>query len=231
MLADFKAKLMEVIRAVAPLSAAAMLLQFTIVQAPSELFIRFIAGVLLSVAGMLLLFIGIDMGILPMGRYIGAELPRKKSLLLILAVAFAMGFVTTVAEPDVLVLSNEVQAMSGGGFGGQALVYVIAAGVGLFVVLAVVRILWQISMSLILTVAYSISIALSILFPKLVPLAFDAGSVTTGVITAPVIIALALGLTAVLGKRSSVSEGFGLLGLASIGPILVVLIIFGLLRL
>jgi hypothetical protein len=225
-----RSKLIEVVRAIAPLVCVAVLLQLTIVQASSELFLQFAIGVLLSIAGMLLLFTGIDIGILPMGRYIGAELPRKKSLLLILGVAFALGFVTTVAEPDVLVLSKEVERASAGAIAHQSLVYVIAIGVGLFVALAVVRIIWEIPMSILLTIAYSASIGLSLLFPELVPLAYDAGSVTTGVMSAPVIIALALGLTAVLGKRSTVSDGFGLLGLASVGPILIVLVIFGLLR-
>lgn len=225
-----KERLGEAARAVAPLLLAVVLLQLTLVRAPSPQFFQFILGSLLCTAGMALLFIGIDMGVLPMGRYIGAELPRRKRLLLILAVAFAMGFVTTAAEPDVLVLSKEVEAASEGSVAGQALVYVVAAGVGLFVALAVLRIVWNISMNLLLTIAYTVSIALSLFFPDLVPLAFDAGSVTTGVVSAPIIIALALGLTAVLGRRSSVSEGFGILGFASIGPILTVLVIHGLLR-
>lgn len=224
------ARLGEAARAVSPLLLAVVLLQLTLVRATYQQFLQFIIGLILCTAGMLLLFLGIEMGILPMGRYIGAELPRRKRLLLILGVAFALGFVTTAAEPDVLVLSKEVETVSEGAVAGQALVYVISAGVGLFVALAVLRIVWNVPMNLLLTVAYALSIALSLLFPELVPLAFDAGSVTTGVISAPIIIALALGLTAVLGKRSSVSEGFGILGLASIGPIIAVLVIHGLFR-
>ena len=102
MWAFLRAKLPEVLRAMAPLLLVVGVLQLTVVQAPLPQFLQFLAGSVLAVLGMLLLFAGVEHGILPMGRYIGAELPRKGSLWLIVAVAAALGFVTTVAEPDVI---------------------------------------------------------------------------------------------------------------------------------
>lgn len=231
MLPLLKLHLQDVLKAVAPLISAVCVLQVLLVNAPIALFVQFLAGSLLAALGMLLLFVGIDLGILPMGRFIGAELPKKGSLWLIGAVAFCSGFATTVAEPDVIVLSEQVQTLSDGGMAGQALVYIVAVGVGLFAALALWRIVRGFSMVYLLAAAYSIMILLSFLAPEeLVPLAYDAGSVTTGVLTAPVVLALAIGLSSVLAERSAVSDGFGVLGLASVGPIIAVLLLGMLLR-
>lgn len=226
MLALLKLKLPEVLQAVAPLVAVVCALQLLLVRAPAALFLQFVAGSLLAFVGMLLLLAGIDFGILPMGRFIGAALPEKRSLWLIAGVAFALGFATTAAEPDVLVLAGQVQAASDGVVGGQGLVYIIAAGVGLLAAVALLRIVWGFSMIHLLAVIFAIIIVLTPAAPEtFVPLAYDAGSVTTGVLTAPVMLALALGLSGVLGNRSQVADGFGLLGLGSAGPIIVILLL------
>ncbi len=221
-----KLKLPEVARAIAPLVAVACVLQIVLVQAPAPVFLLFLAGSALAVVGMLLLFTGIDLGILPMGHFIGAELPRKGSLALLLGVAFALGFATTVAEPDVLVLAGQVERISDGTVQGGPLTYVIGGGVGVFVALALLRVIRGWSMAVLLTITYVVMIALSLVSPAdLLPLAYDAGSATTGVLTAPVVLALALGVSSVLAGRSAVDDGFGLLGLASMGAIIAVLIL------
>ncbi|MFN3656361.1 MAG: DUF1538 domain-containing protein [Pseudolabrys sp.] len=231
MLTELKQRLSEVLKTVAPLIGVVCLLQVTLVQAPAPLFIQFLAGALLVIVGMLLLFMGVDLGILPMGRFIGAALPRKGSVALIVAVAFALGFATTVAEPDVLVLADQVGRISKGEIDGKLVLYVVAVGVAIFVALAMARIVYGVSMQILLTVAFAVVILLSFVAPAdFVPLAYDAGSVTTGVLTAPVVIALAVGLSSVLAGRSPVSDGFGLLGFASLGPIVAVLIMGMVLR-
>ncbi|WP_027580060.1 DUF1538 domain-containing protein [Bradyrhizobium sp. Ai1a-2] len=220
-----KEKLLDVLKAVAPLIGIVCILQATVVQAPVGLFLQFLAGSILTIVGMLLLFTGIDLGILPMGRFIGAELPKKGSIALIVAVGFCLGFATTVAEPDVLVLSQQVDAVSRGTISGHAILYVVAFGVAAFAAFAMGRIILGWSMRSLLTVAYALVIALAFVAPAhFTPLAFDAGSVTTGVLSAPVVIAVAIGLSSVLAGRSAVSDGFGLLGFASIGPIVAVLL-------
>jgi hypothetical protein len=226
MLGLLRQRLPEVLKAVAPLVAVVIALQLTLVGAPAALFVQFMIGSALAVLGMLLLFAGIDVGILPMGRYIGAELPKKGSLWLIVGVGFALGLATTIAEPDVLVLARQVETVAQNALAGQTLTYVIAIGVGLFAALALLRVIRGFSMTKLLTAVYALMLLLSVLAPaELVPLAYDAGSVTTGVLTAPVLLALALGFTSVLADRASVSDGFGLLGLASAGPIIVILLL------
>jgi len=226
MLPLFKEKLREVVKAFTPLIVAVIALHFTVVHAPAALFLQFVIGSLMAIGGMVLFFVGIDLGILPMGRAIGAELPRRGSLLLIAGVAFAFGFATTVAEPDVLVLSKQVDAISQSAIPGGTLMYVTAIGVGIYVAMAMLRIVYGVPMTYLLTGSYALILLLSFFAPaEFVPLAYDAGSVTTGALTAPVVIALALGLSSVLANRGSVSDGFGLLGFASIGPILAVMIL------
>jgi hypothetical protein len=142
---------------------------------------------------------------------------------LILGVAFALGFATTVAEPDVLVLSSQVERASEGSLRAQTLIDIIAADVGLFTAVGLLRVVTGFPMSTLLAVLYALMILLSLLAPAdLVPLAYDAGSVTTGVLTTPVVLAVALGFTSVLAQRSAVSDGFGLLGIASTGAIIAV---------
>jgi hypothetical protein len=146
-------------------------------------------------------------------------------------VAFSFGFATTVAEPDVLVLSRQVDAISRGAIPGDTVLYVTAIGVGIYVAIAMMRVVFGVRMAYLLAASYSMVILLSFFTPaEFVPLAYDSGSATTGALTAPVVIALALGLSSVLAGRSAVSDGFGVLGFASIGPIIAVMIMGILLR-
>lgn len=226
MLALLRERLPEVLRAIAPLVGAVCLLQVALVHAPLPLFLQFLAGSALAALGMLLLFAGIDLGILPMGRFIGAELPRKGSLWLIAGVAFTLSFAVTVAEPDVLILAAQVEAATQRAIPAQPLVYVIAAGVGLLGAVALLRIVFGFPLTALIAIVFGLMLLLSFLAPaRFVPLAYDAGSVTTGVLTAPVLLALALGLSTVLAGRSAAKDGFGLLGLGSAGAILAVLLL------
>ena len=225
MLSLLRERVREVLQAVGPLAGLILLLLIMLVDAPAELLLQFVAGVGLIVVGMLLLFSGLELGILPMGRFIGAELPRRGSILLIVSVAFALGFATTVAEPDVLVLAGQVDHASQGAIREHAVLYVIALGLAIFVALAMARVVYGFPITYLLGVAYLAIIVLSCFAPsEFVALAYDAGSATTGVLTAPVVIALAVGLSSVLAGRSAVSDGFGLLGFASIGPIVAILL-------
>ncbi len=216
----------EVVKAIGPLIIAVVTLQFGLVKVPGEAFLEFLLGSAMTLAGMVLFFIGIDTGILPIGKFVGAELPRKNSLLFIAATAFLLGFVTTIAEPDVLVLSRQVDEITGGSVRANLVLYVTASGVGVFVAIAMLRVIFGFRLAYLITAAYSTVIVLSFFVPvRFISLAYDAGSVTTGAVTAPVVLALALGLSSVLARRSSVSDGFGLLGMASVGPIIFIMLL------
>lgn len=224
MMVELRRRLLEVLWSAGPLLGLISLLQVTLVHAPAALFMQFLVGSMLVIVGLVLLFLGVDLGIVPMGRFIGAALPRKGLVRLIVAVGFAIGFATTIAEPDVLVLAGQVDEMSKSDIDGTVVLYVIGAGVAFCTSIAMARVVYGISLRLLLTGVLGLAILLSFIAPaELVPLAYDAGSVTTGVLTAPIVIAVAVGLSSVLAGRSAISDGFGVLGLASIGPIIAIL--------
>jgi hypothetical protein len=225
MLSLLRDRLREVLKSIGPLIGMVCVLQLAIVHAPAADFVQFLGGAVLVLLGLLLLVTGIELGILPMGRFIGAELPRKGSLALIAGAAMGLGFATTAAEPDVLILSGQVEAMTHGELSAQSLGWLIAAGVGACAALGLVRIVFGFSLKALLAAGYALALVLSLAVPEaVVSLAFDAGSVTTGVLSAPILLALALGVSSVIAGRAGAGDGFGLLGLASIGPIIAVLL-------
>lgn len=222
----WKKELFDVVQAVLPIAGVVLALQIFLVAMPWAEFARFGLGVVLVVAGLLLFLQGVKIGLLPMGEAVGAELPKRGSLAFLLACAFVLGLTVTMAEPDVWVLSGYVDTASGGAFSKYILVFCVALGVAVFVALAMLRIVFNVPLAALLAAGYCAILILSFFTPAdFVPVSFDAGGVTTGPITVPFILALGLGVTAVLGGRSTYTDGFGLIGLASIGPVLSVMIL------
>jgi len=222
---DYKETFKEVLQAILPICIVILLLQVFLLGASVAEVLEFIFGAAMVIVGIALFLIGVKIGLLPMGEAIGAEMPKSGSLLIIVAVAFFFGFLTTVAEPDVRVLTMMIDSVSGGGIAQTPTILVIAVGVGFFVATAILRIIYRIPIMHLLSAGYGGVILLSFITPpEFLPIAFDAGGVTTGPITVPFILALGVGVTSVLGGRSALSDGFGLIGLASIGPILGVML-------
>ncbi|MCA1742777.1 MAG: DUF1538 domain-containing protein [Desulfonatronovibrio sp.] len=216
----------EVVMAVMPITIVVIMLQIFLIHMPWELFSRFLIGVVMVMTGLLLFLQGVKLGLLPMGEAIGAELPKRGSMFFFLFFAFVLGFMVTLAEPDVWVLVGFVDSVSEGLVNRYILVVSVALGVGIFVTLAMLRTVLNIPIAYLLTGGYIAILILSFFTPPdFVPISFDAGGVTTGPVTVPFILALGLGVAAVLGGRSSINDGFGLIGLASIGPVLGVMIL------
>lgn len=226
MSSGFKENLKETILAVLPVTATVVLLQLTLVSLPWVVFARFLIGAGLVWAGLLLFLQGVKIGLLPMGEAVGSELPKHGSLLFLLFFAFLLGFAVTVAEPDVRVLAHQVDYVSDGMVGRNVLILTVALGVAVFVALAMLRIVLDVPIAWLLAGGYLLILVLSFLAPPpFVPIAFDSGGVTTGPVTVPFILALGLGTVAVMGGRSSFADGFGLVGLASIGPVIGVMLL------
>jgi len=208
-----------------PLVIVIIILQFTLIKMPILLFVQFLLGAIMVIIGMTLFLVGIEIGILPMGSAIGSALPQRRSILLIIAIVFLVGFTATIAEPDVVVLSGQIDRVSQGSIPDNVLIYVIGIGIGVFVVLAILRIIYGFRLAYLLGAGYLAVIILSFFTPaEFIPVAFDAGGVTTGPMAVPIILSLGIGLSSVLARRSAISDGFGLLGLASIGPIIAVML-------
>ncbi|MBE0481759.1 MAG: DUF1538 domain-containing protein [Dehalococcoidia bacterium] len=226
MLGEVRRTFLEVVRAILPVTLAVVIIQFALIRMPIDVFLQFLIGAAMVIAGMSLFLLGVRLGILPMGEAIGSELPKRASLIFTVAIAFLLGFAVTVAEPDVIVLTQQVDDVSGSSISHGVLVYTIALGVGFFVAMAILRIVLGFPIVYLLVAGYLTVLVLSFFTPPdYVPVAFDSGGVTTGPVTVPVILALGLGFSSVLAGRSTLGEGFGLIGLASIGPIIGVMLL------
>ncbi|QGG46979.1 DUF1538 domain-containing protein [Heliorestis convoluta] len=223
---EWKEIVLEVIQAVIPVIVVVFLLQVFVVSMPTSVFLQFLIGAAMVMAGLVLFLQGVQIGLLPMGEAIGAELPNRGSIFFLVFAAFMLGFVVTVAEPDVRILASQVEFASEGEISKTILITMVALGVAFFVGLAMLRIVLGVPIAYILAAGYAIVLILSFFTPEnFVPIAFDAGGVTTGPMTVPFILSLGLGTVSVLGGKSSLSDGFGLVGLASIGPIIAVLLL------
>ena len=216
---------LDVLRATSPLIIVTIILQFTMVKASDALFLQFMIGVVLVIIGMAFFLFGIEFGILPAGRAFGSNHAESGSTRLILTIAVIIGFATTVAEPDVIVLAKQAANLTQGEIHNNDLIYIIGIGVAFFIAMGMMRIIIGFPITYLLVFSCLIVTILSLFTPpEYVPLAFDSGSVTTGALTAPIILSLGIGLSSVTAGRSEISDGFGLIGLASIGPIIAVMI-------
>ncbi len=224
---ELREKLQEALVSTLPITAIVYLLALTPwVDLNATQLISFSVGAVLLVVGIGLFNLGADLAMTPMGSQMGAGLSRQRKLGLLLAVCFVMGMLITIAEPDLQVLAKQVSSV----MNGTVLVYTVGIGVGGFLLLAVLKIVFRKSLSMILMLFYMLMFALALMLTvngnqDLMPLAFDSGGVTTGPITVPFIMALGVGISGVLGDRHSKDNAFGLVSLCSIGPILAVLIL------
>ena len=188
--------------------------------------ITFTIGAVLLILGIALFNLGADLAMTPMGTHVGSGLSKQRKLGLLLAVCFILGMLITIAEPDLQVLATQVSAV----MNGTLLIYAVGLGVGTFLVVAILRIVFHRALGNILTLFYMLLFAVSLLLvvqgnESLLPLAFDSGGVTTGPITVPFIMALGVGISGVLGDRKSQENSFGLVALCSVGPVLAVLVL------
>lgn len=216
----------EVVFAMLPVVAVVTILQFTLLHLPWEVMWRFLGGAVMVGGGLFLFLLGVQIGMLPMGELIGAALARQGKLWLLIFFGFILGFVVTVAEPNVRVLALQVDLVSGGAISRSVLVYTIALGLGIFVALAMLRTIFNIPLVYLLISGYGLIFAIAAFAPPhFIPVSFDAGGVTTGPMVVPFILALGVGVAAVLGGKRTTADRFGLVALASIGPVLAVLLL------
>jgi len=206
---------------VLPITLLVLVLSLVLVPVSLSTLGLFLLGGVLLIVGMGLFTLGADMAMLPMGAHMGAHITRKRRLWFLVAVAFVLGVLITMAEPDLTVLANQIQ-----GVPNAVLILAVALGVGLFLVLALLRILFQWRITYILLGLYGLVFLLGALIkPEFLPMAFDAGGVTTGPLTVPFILALGMGVANVRGGRGAQDDSFGLVALCSVGPILAIMLI------
>lgn len=215
-------KFKETAVSVLPVMAIVFLLGLTIVPLEPLLLLRFFISGILLIIGLTVFLLGVDLGIQPMGERCGAALTKKKSLLLLLAVAFVIGFIVTAAEPDIQVFGDQVRSVFPF-VNKTSFTFVIAGGVGLFIMLGLLRTVTNLSLKWTLFISYTILFVVAFFASdSFIAIGFDSGGATTGPMTVPFIMALGLGVSSVRAGKEN--NSFGLTGVSSIGPVLAVLI-------
>lgn len=217
----FKEKLTETLKAVFPILVIVLLLCFTIAPIPPSILMTFLVGAILLIVGMLFFNVGVEMSMTPIGERVGSIMTKSKNIFIIVLISFIMGFIITISEPDLQVLAQQVPAVPN-----LILILAVALGVGIFLVVALLRMLFGIPLSYLLLFFYAIIFAITPFVPSdFLAVAFDSGGVTTGPMTVPFIMSFGIGISAIRSDRHAEEDSFGLVALCSIGPILAVLIL------
>lgn len=216
-----KEKTLESLSSVLPVAGIVLALSIFLVPLDIGDMMIFLVSTAMLVVGMGMFQLGAEMSMTPLGEGIGNELSKTKKIRVIVFISFVTGLLITIAEPDLQVLSNQVPSIPT-----KILIWTVAVGVGLFLVLAVLRIMFKVDLSVLLTVLYGLLLILSLFIPNdFFAVAFDSGGVTTGPMTVPFIMAMGLGLSSARGDKNASSDSFGLVALSSVGPILAVMIL------
>lgn len=214
-------KLRESVASVLPITLIVAFLCLFFVPVSSGLMLSFLIGSVMIIIGMALFTIGSDVSMTQMGNHIGAKLTKSRKLWLILTLSFVLGFIITLAEPDLQVLATNAPAIDK-----TVLILTVSVGVGLFLLVSMLRILFSISLKWLLIIFYTALFILAAFADiGFLSVAFDSGGVTTGPITVPFIMALGVGVASIRSDEKAKSDSFGLIALCSIGPILAVLIL------
>ena len=229
MLNRLLAKIKEACVSVLPIAALVLILCLTpLVDLDAKELVTFVISTIGLILGISLFNLGADLGVEPMGQQVGSTLIKTKKMKLILIVCFVLGVLITIAEPDLSVLANQLKDAIPGGK--NVLVWSIGVGVGVFLVIGVLKIITKKDLTQILLFFYMALYALVTILifngnGQFIALSFDSGGVTTGPITVPFIMALGSGFALTVGGRDKKENSFGLIALSSIGPIIVVVIL------
>ena len=217
--------------AVLPVAAIVFMLHLTIAPMSFGVLSLFLSGTFLLIVGMTLFQLGSEVGMTPIGNQIGSKLVELKNLKIFLITAFLLGFLVTIAEPDLQVLGKQMPEQTMFTlFGmdmsvGQVLIYMVAIGVALFLTAAVIRVVFGFDLSKLFFGLYIVVFVLAFFTkPEYLAVSFDSGGVTTGPITVPFILALGVGIASVKKGADSETDSFGFVGLCSVGPIMAVAI-------
>lgn len=216
-----KEKLREALVAVLPIIVIVLILCFSVAPISPSILLCFLIGAVLLILGMMFFTLGAEVAMTPMGEKVGTCMTKSKKLTFIVLLSFLLGFIITVSEPDLQVLAGQVPSIPSG-----ILIGAVAGGVGLFLVISLLRMLFRIPLPPLLVFLYIIVFLLTPFVPEdFLSVAFDSGGVTTGPMTVPFIMALGLGVAAIRNDRHAADDSFGLVALCSIGPIILVLIL------
>ncbi|NLT48353.1 MAG: DUF1538 domain-containing protein, partial [Clostridiales bacterium] len=218
-------KAREVNRTLLPVVGLVLLLCFTIVDVQADVIMRFLVGSVMLLIGLSIFLLGVDLAMNPIGDHMSMEVATSRSPVKIAVLSLILGFLITVAEPDLLILGSQVEAASGETLNASNIVYLVSLGVGVMISLGVFRLMRDRPLNVFMAVVYGIIFVLAILVSEeFLAVSFDASGATTGALTTPFVLALSLGLSRIKGGRSTEDNAFGLVGVMSAGPILAIMI-------
>lgn len=216
-----KEKFNETLKAVFPILAIVLLLCFTIAPISPSILMTFLIGAVLLIIGMLLFSFGVELSMTQMGERVGTTMTKTKNVPLMILISFIMGMIITISEPDLQVLAQQVPSIPN-----IIIILAVASGVGVFLVFALLRMLFAISLPNMLIVFYAIVFIMTLFVPAdFLAVAFDSGGVTTGPMTVPFIMALGVGISSIRSDKHAADDSFGLVSLCSVGPIIAVLLL------
>ena len=226
-------KLKESLVSVLPIAIIVLIVSFTpLVDLTTTETVAFAVCSVLLILGIALFNLGADLAMTPMGNHVGEGLTKSKKIMILVAVCFFMGLLITIAEPDLTVLANQVKdIMPGkGDVSKWILIITVGLGVGLFLVIGILKIIFKQNLAPLLMFFYMMLFAVCAMLIEsgkggLYPLSFDSGGVTTGPITVPFIMALGFGIATTIGGRNANENSFGLIALCSVGPVIAVMLL------
>lgn len=225
-MSELKGKFKEVLTSVLPISIIVVALHFTISPLEPTMLYAFLIGSALVIIGLTIFLFGIDQGIEPIGHDVGNAIMYSNSYAILITISLILGFFISFAEPDLHILANQVDGVTSGQFDNILMVVAVSVGIGVMITLGMLRILKEVRLKYVFAGAYGLIFILSLFSTSdFLAIAFDASGATTGAITVPFILALTAGVSA-MKKDSKMSEAdsFGLVGIASTGAILGVLV-------
>ncbi|MDN7227751.1 DUF1538 domain-containing protein [Planococcus liqunii] len=218
--------LTEVGMALVPLFIFFALFQVFMLKLPRQRVFQILLGFILTFFGLSFFLQGVHVGFFPIGQMMGESLGEMPYPWIIIPIGFVLGFVATFAEPAVSIMIDEVDRVTGGYISAKLMLYTVSTGVGISVALSMVRILFGIPLWYFIIPGYLLAFVLVFFSqPIFTAIAFDSGGVSTGPMTVTFISAMAVGVASVTEGRDPLVDGFGLIALVALTPILAVLIL------
>jgi hypothetical protein len=222
---DFGQVLKEVTAAISPLLV--LLLFFRpIFQLPRRLIRNTLRGLAIAFVGLLFFLQGVKVGFMPVGREIGAALGNSPHAWCLIPIGFLLGFAATYAEPAVRILSSQVENASSGYIRASLLLYTLSIGVALVTALGMAKLIYGFAIYYLVVPGYLLALVmLKFSQPAFMGIAFDSAGVATGPISVTLIMAVAVGAAAEMQGRDPILDGFGIVALIALAPILLVLLL------
>lgn len=220
-LGRFAREFIKALKNLLPIVAVVAIFQLLVFQSMPDDPVGLVVGLLIVGVGIALFLQGLDLSVFPVGKNLANQFVRRGALGLLLPFGFAIGFAASIAEPAVIAVAEQAQLVSDGRINGMTLRLVIAVSVGLVLVLGIMRVLRGWPIHKLLIGGYAVVLALSFVAPEeIIGLAYDSGGVTTNIVSVPLIAAIGLGLANSIRGRSRLTDGFGLVALCVMVPMI-----------